>query len=262
MKLKTLVLFISAMSFAAMTASAATPTLSAAAKPAIAASTCTPAQQQEIGTIVHQYLTTHPEVLMEMAQELQGKQMAAMQEKAKSVISKVAVSLLNDPASPVVGNPKATMSVVEFYDYQCPHCKAMEPEITSLLTHNKDLKVIYKELPIFGVDSEFAAKAALAAGKQGKFAAMNAALLKATGPLPSDAVLKIATSVGLDVKKLQADLQDPAYAKEIAANQALASQIGMAGTPAFVVLNNKGGSQYIPGQTNEAGLQKAIDALK
>ena len=253
----------SATAFADTAVPIAAPVAVPAATPAPAV--FTPAQQVAIESIIHDYLIAHPEVLLEAGQALQMKQEQMMQEKATKVIPTVATSLLHDPTSPVLGNPKGTVSVVEFFDYQCPHCKAMEPEIKTLLQQNKNVRFVAKELPIFGADSEFAAKAALAAQRQGKFEAFNAALLNAQGRLPSQTTLDIAKSLGVEVNRLQADMNLPEYTKELEANASLANQLGIAGTPAFIVIamdpTGKVKSQFIPGQTDATKLAQAVSEV-
>ncbi len=222
-------------------------------------------QKSQIENIVHAYLLTHPEVIVEAVQTLQIKQQLEMKQRAKQAIAPLMPTLLNDPVSPVAGNPKGTVNVIEFFDYRCPHCKAMQPELSALLAHDRNVRLVYKQLPIFGAESEFAARAALAAQKQGKFIALNDALLKSMSQLTNDDVLKLAAQVGLNVAQLQKDMNNPTYTKELADNQKLAEQIGIMGTPAFVVIKKLPSgitkTDFLPGQMNEAGLAKVINEL-
>lgn len=223
-------------------------------------------QQAEIEKIVHNYLLAHPEVLIEVSHALEQKQQVMMQTQADKVIPMVAKDLLNDPNSPVAGNPKGTVSVVEFFDYQCPHCKIMAKEIDSLIASDPNVRIVYKELPIFGGDSEFAAKAALAAQRQGKFIVFHNALLNAQGRLPNQTVLDIAKSVGLDVNTLQAQMNLPVYTKELQDSAVLAKKIGINFTPGFVVLttqkDGKVKSVFIPGQTTKDQLAQAVRTVQ
>lgn len=252
------------------TAAAQTPVLPTTATttttPASAVPVFTSTQQVAIEKVVHDYLLAHPEILLEAGQALQMKQQALMQEKANKVIPTLITQLLHHATSPAAGNKAGTVSVVEFYDLQCQHCKSMAPEITALLAQNKDVRVIYKELPIFGPDSVFAAKAELASQKQGKFEVFHNALLTTHDRLTNQTVLDIAKSVGLDINKLQAESNLPEYNKELQENMALAQQIGIAGTPGFIIISvDKAGkvkSQFIPGQTTAADLANAAKAVK
>ena len=133
------------------------------ATPVVPATSFNAAQTTAIEKIAHDYLLAHPEILIEMSHALELKQQAQVQAKAEKVIPALSKELLNDSVSPGAGNPKGTVSVVEFFDYQCPHCKVMAKEIDGLLASDHNVRVVYKELPIFGPESEFAAKAALQA---------------------------------------------------------------------------------------------------
>lgn len=199
------------------------------------ASTFNAEQTQAIQKIIHDYLVNNPQVLVEAATALQQQQQQQWQDTAKKTVPEIAQQLFADPESPVAGNPKGDVTMVEFFDYQCPHCKDMGPEISGLLTTEKNLRVVYKAFPIFGDNSEFAAKAALAAEKQGKFSALHDALLNdKSDRLTSDIVLKLAAQAGLNVKQLQADMNDPAIAQELKDNYALAKKLQLTGTPGFV----------------------------
>lgn len=224
------------------------------------------AQKTAIEKTVHDYLLAHPEVLIEVGHALESKQQAQVQAKAEKAIPTLAKELLNDPASSVAGNPKGTVSIVEFFDYQCPHCKVMAKEIDGVLASDHNVRVVYKELPIFGPESEFAAKAALAAQRQGKFLVLHNALLSAPGHLTNQTVLDIAKSVGLDINTLQANMNLPEYTTELKNAAALASKIGINGTPGFVVLSVKKGGQvksvFIPGQTTKDQLLQAVHTIQ
>jgi protein-disulfide isomerase len=228
------------------------------------------AQTQAIQKIIHDYLVNNPQVLVEAATALQQQQQQQWQGTAKKTVPEIAQQLFANPESPVAGNPKSDVTMVEFFDYQCPHCKDMGPEISGLLTTEKNLRVVYKAFPIFGDNSEFAAKAALAAEKQGKFSALHDALLNdKSDRLTSDIVLKLAAQVGLNVKQLQADMNDPAIAQEIKDNYALAKKLQLTGTPGFVfakvnvntathTITNLKNPVLIPGAVDQGTLAEAV----
>lgn len=213
---------------------------------------------------IRAYLLAHPEILIEMSQLLQSKQQQQMMVKASQAINDNAKALAHDPQSPVAGNLNGNVTVVEFFDYQCPHCKAMVSAVDGILLANKNVRVVYKEMPIFGAESEFAAKAALAASKQGKYQAFHRALMKTEGRLSDQQILDLAKSVGLDVNKLQAVMNTPEIAKELQDTGLLAQKLGLQGTPAFIVLTENGAkvtSRFIPGQTTQPALQQAINEV-
>jgi protein-disulfide isomerase len=224
--------------------------------------TFTPGQVNNIEKIVHDYLVQHPEVLVEASKALQQKMQEKQQKEAVSVISKNAQELFNDPNSPVVGNPNGSVTIVEFFDYQCGHCKEMSKTMQDLLTANKNVKLVLKELPIFGGNSQIAAKAALASVKQGKFYAFHKAMLGASNPLNKDKIFDTAKSVGLNIDQLKKDMESPEVAAQVKANFKLAQTLHLAGTPAFI-LSNKANDQFkfVPGATSQQNLQQLIDTL-
>jgi len=195
----------------------------------------TATQTTAIQKIIHDYLVNNPQVLIEAANALQKQQEKQWQDTATKTVPEIAQQLFADPESPVAGNLKGDVTMVEFFDYQCPHCKDMGPEIDGLLSTDKNLRVVYKTFPIFGDNSEFAAKAVLAAQKQGKFLALhNALLANKNDRLTSDIVLKLAEQVGINTTQLQTDMKDPAIAQELKDNYAIAKKLQLTGTPAFV----------------------------
>ena len=193
---------------------AATPTNSAPGTPNTTTTTTTsfsPQQVKDIQKVVHNYLVNNPQVLVEASQALQKQSQKKEQQFAQQVIQKNVQQLFKDPASPVVGNQRGTVTLVEFFDYQCGHCKAMNPIIQNIVKKNKNLRVVFKELPIFGSESQFAAKAALASVKQGKDYVFHDALLSENNPLTSKKVFQVAKKVGLNVTELKKRYEQLSY---------------------------------------------------
>ena len=249
-----------------ITATALASTLVAPA--VMAANEFSPEQKKQIESIVHDYLVNSPEVLLEASQALQQKQQQTMQKEAKSAILQHANELLAGKLT-VAGNPKGAVTLVEFFDYQCIHCKKMEPTVNDLVKKNNNLRVVYKEFPIFGKTSEMASKAAIAAAMQGKYMAMQNALLKLTKPLDEQMIMDTAKSVGLNVAKLKVDMDSKAVADELAANRQLAEKMHLMGTPALVILATPAGTlkagaepAFIPGAATPEALQALVDKAK
>ncbi|MCW5588213.1 MAG: thioredoxin domain-containing protein [Legionellales bacterium] len=232
----------------------------------------TPEQTQAIQTIVHDYLVNNPQVLVEASQALQVQQQKKMRDAALKAIPKIASDLFYGKGTPVIGDAKGHISLVEFFDYRCPHCKDMTPIINNLMKKYPHLRVVYKEWPIFGGPSLFAAQAALAAQQQGDhYAAFHEALMKANSNMSNQDVLNIAKKLGLNVDKLQQDMKAKEIMDLINQNFKLASQLGLQGTPAFVIaktpVEGKAASAeelqatLIPGATSEDKLVAAIQAI-
>lgn len=227
-------------------------------------STVSDAQRKDIEKIIHEYLVANPEVLLEASQALQKKEQQNMQQQAQSAIKDNASSLFEGKLT-TVGNAKGNVTVVEFFDYQCIHCKKMSPIINGIIKKDSDVRVIYKEFPIFGKSSEMASRAALAAGMQGKYLPMHEALLKIEKRLDEKTIMDAAKSLGLDMKKLSTDMQSKEISDILEANRALADKLHLMGTPAFVIAATPAGqykegseSSFVPGAASEESLQEMI----
>ena len=237
---------------------------SAVASPVMAADTLSAEQQQQIEKVVHNYLLKNPEVLVEVSQVLQKKQQQNMQQQAKSAILDSGDQLLAGTMS-VAGNPKGNVTLIEFFDYQCIHCKKMAPVISELIKKDSNLRVVYKEFPIFGGSSEYASKAVLAAAMQGKYLPLHEALLALDKRLDPKLIMSTAKSLGLDTTKLEKDMASKLVADELAASRALAEKLHLMGTPAFIVAATPGGKfsvtpepAFIPGGASVEDLQALI----
>lgn len=230
----------------------------------VATSPMSDAQKKDIEKVVHDYLLSNPEVLLEASQALQQKQQQNMQQQAQSAILENASDLFQGKLT-TVGNPKGRVSIVEFFDYQCIHCKKMSPIISGLIKKDSDLRVIYKEFPIFGKSSDMASRAALAAGMQGKYLEMHEALLKVEKRLDNQIVMDTAKTLGLKLDKLKTDMDSKEVTDILEANRQLAEKLHLMGTPAFVVASTPDGQfkkgtepSFIPGAATEASLQELI----
>jgi protein-disulfide isomerase len=202
---------------------------------------------------VRAYLLKNPEVIMEALQVLQERQRAAEADHLKRTIAERSEEILNDPAAPVGGNPAGDVTLVEFFDYNCPYCRRVAPTVAELEEADPDLRVVYKEFPILGPGSEFAGRAALAASRQDKYVPFHNALMAASERVTEEAVMEIAREVGLDTERLEQDMKDPAIQEAIARNLQLADALGITGTPSFVI-----GQEIVPGAAELGTLQDLI----
>jgi predicted DsbA family dithiol-disulfide isomerase len=176
----------------------------------------------EFGRKVRAYILTHPEILAEAA--------------ARMRIGPLREAIETPFASAWAGNPKGDVTVVMFSDYNCPYCRATVPEIERLLAQDSGIRVVWREMPVLGPDSETAAAAALAAARFGKYRAFHDALF--TGGHPdSRGIAAAARAVGLDPGKLSAEAKAPEVQAEISTNLALARRMEIAATPYFVIGN-------------------------
>jgi protein-disulfide isomerase len=207
---------------------------------------------QQIEKIVRDYLLREPEIVYQALEELQRRQAEAEAARQQAAIADNRSELLNDPASPVGGNPDGDVTLVEFFDYRCAYCRRVVSSMRALLQEDGDLRVVFKDLPVLGPDSERAARAALASRRQGGYVPFHFALMAAEDLSPQG-IRAAAEAVGLDADRLETDMTAPEVNAAIQANYALANELGIEGTPAFVI-----GNQLIPGAVDKARLEQLI----
>lgn len=249
----------------AMAYAVAVPNTPAPSKPT-ATIAVSPEERAKIEQVVHEYLLKNPDVLMEVIQVLQKKQYEQAElamKKTQALASSFANPLFHQASDPMRGNATGNITVVEFFDYQCPHCVEMVPTIDAIISANPNIRVIFKDFPVRGPMSEFAARAALAANLQGKYDALSHAMLTSTQPLTQDLIYTMAKNSGLDVDKLKKDMDSPAIDAQLKANVKLAQDLKLFGTPALFIgkTDAKGADtiMYIPGQADQKQLQAMID---
>ncbi len=230
------------------------------------------AQKKQIESVVHDYLLSNPEVLVKSLDLYQQKQIDQTQQTFKKIQDtspKYANRLFHQATDPIAGNPNGTITVVQFADYQCPHCIEMTPVIDNLIKKNKNVRVVFKEFPIRGPISELASKAALAAQKQGKYYQFHNALMASkVEPLTEAAIFDIAKSAGLNIDQLKKDMNDQAILAQITTNYQLAKDMELMWTPViFIAKSNVSPSSksteimFIPGQVNESQLADVINKM-
>ena len=193
-----------------------------------------PAQQmtnEQVKLLALEAILENPQIIMQAVAILEQRE----RERAASGANTVRLQLEQDPNSPNLGNPDGDVTVIEFFDYNCPYCRKAGQTVQELLASDANVRVIYREWPILGEDSVFASRAALAARAQGKYEEFHWALMNGEGRASEASILKLARHLGLDVEKLQADMTSPAVEAHIAQSNALARTLDFTGTPAFIV---------------------------
>jgi len=170
-------------------------------------------------------------------------------------------ALAQDPALPVIGAANADVTIVEFSDYNCPYCKAMEPRLAALLKADRKVKLVMMEFPILTPASMTGTRAALAAMKQGKYAAFHQALMRFEGNVTDADVFDVAKSVGLDVARLKKDMAAPQISDRIIANYNLARGIRVVQTPA-VIVGGPAGIHIMGSESAAIDFPKAVAAAR
>jgi protein-disulfide isomerase len=198
-----------------------------------------------IETIVRDYILSHPEILPQAMDNLRARETAKVVKENRKAIE-------TPFAGAWEGAADADVTVVQFFDYNCTYCRAALPDVEKLLAADKRVRVVYREFPVLGPESESAARVSLAAAKAGKYAAFHRAVYAAGRPEPR-AVERIAKGLGIDL----AFATDPGAQAEIDANLSLARPLGMTGTPSWVI-----GDRVLSGNVGYDALKEAVAAAR
>jgi protein-disulfide isomerase len=210
-------------------------------------------QRAEIVTILREALRADPSILRDALTGLEEAETRDRAEARRAAIATNAEALFRDAADPVKGNPRGDLTIVEFFDARCGYCKQLHPTMEALLRRDTNLRVVMKDLPILGPNSQLAARALLAAQRQGRYPQLYDALLTLRVE-PTEAVIRQqAERVGLDWARLRREMDDPAIERRIGANLRLAQTLGIEGTPALVI-----GETLVPGAVDLPALERMV----
>ena len=215
----------------------------------------TDSQRSDIQAIVRSYLIAHPEVLEEAMNELNKRQAAEEAAKHEAAIGQNADSIFNSPHGVVLGNKDGDVAFVEFFDYNCGYCKRAMADMLDLLKSDPKLKIVLKEFPVLSEGSVEAAKVAVAVRMQDpkKYLDFHTRLLGGRGPVDKARALAAAKDVGLDVARIEKDLANPEVRATIEENMKLAEDMGLNGTPSYVI-----GKQVVIGAVGLEALKEKI----
>jgi len=214
-------------------------------------------QQKLIEGIIQNYILENPKIILQSIREMEAREQHAKEQRVQQTLSDRSKDLIADPNSYVGGNPDGDITLVEFFDYQCGYCKQVHPTVSKLLKEDGNIRFVYKEFPILGPASVYAARAAIASRPQNKYFEFHNALMELKGPLSQQRVLKVAETVGIDAIRLAKDIEatqsDSDGVMEL--NYDLAKDLNINGTPAFIV-----GNTVIRGAADLVSLKEAIAA--
>lgn len=197
-------------------------------------------QTDAIRKIVRAYLMEHPEVIGEAVEALREKMRAQAETEAKKAVEARKDEIFNAKDDPVVGNAKADVVLVEFFDYNCPYCKVvLDPMLEAVKADGKS-RVVFKEMPILSEDSVTAARVALAAKKQGKYEDVHRAFMKFRGKLDDKAIFRLAGEAGANVDQLKKEMMAPEIDAQLRKNVELAHALDIASTPSFIIADGNG----------------------
>ncbi len=212
------------------------------------------AEEQRIKELTREYILENPEIIVEAVALLQSRQETASLEKQQQTLLQLQSDLRNPPEETVIGNPDGSVTVVEFFDYNCGYCKSMFPTVLDSIQKNQDLRLVLIEFPILGPNSVTASKAALAARHQDLYGPFHQAMMNHRGSLNESTIMTLARGVGLNLDQLKSDMKDPEIEDIIVRNRSFAQQLEISGTPAFIV-----GSSLVPGAIPPEQFDKLIE---
>jgi protein-disulfide isomerase len=217
-------------------------------------------QKQAIGEVVKEYLLKNPEVLTEVIAELEKRQAEAQQVAQAGAVKETKQSLLNASHSYVVGNPSGDITLVEFFDYNCGYCKKALADVQTLMKSDPKLRVVLKDFPVLGPDSVEASRVALAAKNQlqgQKLFDYHVKVMDTRGRVNGERALAVAKEMGLDMARLQKDIEGADVRNALQENMALGDKLNLTGTPAFII-----GETVIPGAVGIEPLKQVVDNVR
>ncbi|WP_156395991.1 DsbA family protein [Bosea sp. Leaf344] len=220
----------------------------------------TPEQRKAVTDIVRETLLKNPEIIQEALVELE-KRNAAEQAQAQANAVAAEKARLSDPAtSVIIGNPQGDVTLVEFMDYNCGFCKRAMEDVRALAKDDPKLKIVIKDFPILGPDSVEASRVAVAAKNQlsgQKYFDFHVKLMATKGRINAAKALEVAKESGIDLARLQKDMEAPATRAAIEDTVALGDRLGLTGTPAFIL-----GDEVVFGAVGQAALKQKIESVR
>jgi len=210
-------------------------------------------EQDAIDRQVREYILDNPEIIMQAVQILRERQEQQAEDARRQGVKQHAKALRDTGPLPVLGNPDGDVTIVEFFDYRCPYCRQVANLALDTAKADGNVRVVYKEYPILGPDSEFAARAAIAAAMQGRYAEFHKALMNDVQTVNQDSVMRMAEMMDLDVEQLKADMRSDKVTATIERTRQLGQQLQINGTPAFIV-----GTEVAPGAISREQLEQMI----
>ena len=210
--------------------------------------------------LVREYLLMHPEIVLDDAEVSDAIRKAHLRrEKDRAAderlsILKAHTDLLQSSLTPFSGGTDTDVTIIEFFDYQCAPCRASYPELQQVRATEPGVRYIFGQLPIYGSHSIMAARAAVAAHRQGLFKGFHHALMTTDAGLDMKKIFATAEKVGLDIEKLQADMRDPLVHQYLEEIRVLAEALDVTGTPSFII-----GDAKLSGGVRAGDLKMELD---
>ena len=213
----------------------------------------------EIEKVVRDYILKNPEVIVEALQIFEQRQEAEFNERQKSLIASNHDVLVSSAHQSILGNPDGDVTLIEFFDYNCGFCRDSLEHLQKLVAEDDKLKIVLKEFPVLGPDSQDAARVAIAASKidPDKYLKLHVQLLKTRGQANKRIALSIAEQLDYDMDALRGKMSETVIDESINEVYGLANQLGLTGTPTFII-----GNEVMPGAVGHDVLREKLDSMR
>lgn len=219
----------------------------------------TPAQKQEMGAFIKDYLVSNPDVLRAAIEALDKHDKQVAEAERQKMVGQQSGALFGSKYQANIGNPKGTATLVEFFDYNCHYCKGALPDMSRLIKDDPNLRIVLKDFPVLGPGSVEAARVAAAARNQlpgDRFWQFHTKLLSMRGPVGKTEALAVAKELGLDMDKLAKDMESKDVEAGLHEVMDMADSLQINGTPSFVV-----GDEVVVGAVGYDQLKGKIDSV-
>jgi protein-disulfide isomerase len=217
-------------------------------------------QREAIEQIFKDYLLKNPELLRDAMVELERREQEAQKATQQSALKESRDRLVNSSRDMVAGNAAGDITLVEFFDYNCGYCKRALGDMRALMQSDPKLRVVLKDFPVLGPDSVEASRVALAVKHQlkpEKLFDYHVKLMESRGRVNGERAMAVAKEMGLDMARLQKDVDGPEVKAAIQENVVLGDKLGLTGTPAFVV-----GDEVISGAVGLEPMRKTVAGVR
>ena len=217
-------------------------------------------QRGAIGEIIREYLLQNPEVLQEAIAELEKRQGEAQKSAQVAALGEERERLFNSPRGFVVGNPAGDVALLEFFDYNCGYCKRALADLRALVKADPKLKLVLRDFPVLGPESVEASRVSIAAKQQlkgEKLFEYHVRVMETKGRVNGERAMAVAREMGLDMARLQKDLEGEEVKATLQENVALGDKLGLTGTPAFVLAD-----EIIPGAVGLEPMRQAVASVR
>ncbi len=213
--------------------------------------------EQQVKEWALEAIMEDPSIILRAVQAYENEQALIAEQNQAAALMELAPELRKAYDAYTIGNPDGDVTIVEFFDYNCPHCRNSAAQLEALFAQDGDVRVVLREFPVLSEKSVEVAKISLAAGLQGKYEEFHTTAMKSSQLLDRSSAIGIAANLGLNIDRLVADAESPEVQAHIDRTAEYADQLRLTGTPAFVI-----GDRLIPGAASMEQMANLVDEAR